>query len=783
MNRRKPLFLAGTAATALLISTNPDNKAAIPGQPRAQGAATQQSTIAPALLASTFLGGSGEDEITGIAFDQSHDVYVVGTTNSSDLPVTPSAFQKTISGAGRHAFVAKLNPSGSAILDLTYLGGSAGEYANAIAVDGAGYTYVVGTTLSTDFPVTPGAAQTKFGGADVFGDAFVTKLDPTLSHVIYSTYLGGDSDDLASAIAIDSLGQAYVAGSTRSRNFPVTLGALQARYGGSASNVLGSGGDAFIAKLDPSGSRLLYSTFLGGNGEDSAAAIVVDGSGNAIVVGGTNSPDFPVTSGVVQSTFGGSGDLSQTGGDAFVAKLNPFGTGLIFSTFLGGSSSDSASSVTLDDVGNIYVQGFTNSTNLPTFHALQPSLAGDSDVFLTKLDPFGTTLLYSTYFGGNGRDGAIGTTDSSGLVYLVGDTDSTNFPLVNSLQPYFGNMDVFLAKVDPTDASLLYSSYLGGGDFDFAGPIAIDPDGSMWIGGSTFSQNFPIVNALQPTKHGGMTDAFLVHFAETTIPPQSQTADLVLTVSSDQATIANGDSVNFSVTVTNNGPSAASNVVLSQFLPSPLSFSSATVSQGSCSGGPYLTCNVGVLNPGATVNAAIATTVPQSSGITLGGTLTVTADVSSATFDPNLADNSSQVTLNLNIHGTTGGGPGGSGCFIATAAYGSYLNPHVQALREFRDRRLMSSSLGRRFVWSYYRYSPPIAAAIQRSVALRMVTRWLLTPIVFAVEYPMQTTGMVFLFLLVVVVRRRLPRISSWLLQQGSSSKRSVAASSGYRKS
>ena len=752
MTPTKAILFAGIVAAALLLSSGLGGRTTNSGRPTFPHIGTQPSTVSPVLLTSTFLGGSAEDEINGIAFDQNRNVYLVGTSNSPDLPVTPSAFQKTISGTHRHAFVAKLNPSGTAILSLTYLGGSAEDYGNAIAVDQAGNAYVVGTTLSTDFPVTPGAVQTKYGGADVFGDAFVTKLDSTLSQLIYSTYLGGSSDDLAAAIALDSLGQAYVAGSTRSHNFPVTPGVLQPQYGGNPSNISGSGGDAFVAKLDPSGSTLLYSTFLGGDGEDSASAIALDSSGNAMVAGGTNSHNFPVTPGVVQSTFGGSGDSSQTGGDAFVAKLNPLGSGLLFSTFLGGSSSDSASSVALDALGNIYVQGSTTSTNFPTFHPLQPSLAGTSNAFLAKLDPSGITLLYSTYFGGSGHDGAVGTADSSGFVYLAGDTDSTNFPLMNSLQPYFGNTDVFLAKVDPTGAALLYSSYLGGGDSDFGGAIARGPDGSVWIAGSTFSQNFPTLNAPQPAKHGGMADAFFVHIGETTTPPFSETADLAVTLSSDRASVANGEPVDFSVAVTNKGPAAAANVVLSEFLPPSLSFSSATVSQGSCSGGPYLTCNLGVLNSGATASATIATAVPQSSNITLGGTLVVTADVLSATFDPNLADNGSQVTLTLSIHGTSGGGSGGSGCFLATAAYGSYLDPHVQVLREFRDRRLMSSALGRRFVRSYYRYSPSVAAVIQRSATLRAMTRWVLTPIVFAVEYPIQTTGLIFLLLLLAIV-------------------------------
>jgi len=712
-------------------------------------ALTQPSTVSPVLLSSTFLGGSAEDAIGAIALDQNRNVYLVGTTDSPDLPVTPSAFQKTISPGHAHVFVAKLNPSGTAILYLTYLGGNAEDRASGIAVDTGGNAYIVGTTLSTNFPVTPGAAQTKFGGAGIFGDAFVTKLDPTGSLLVYSTYLGGNSDDLASAVAIGALGEAYVVGSTRSHNFPVTPGAFQFVYGGNPSNFFGSGGDAFVAELDPSGSTFQYATYLGGNGEDSASAIVADSSGNAIVAGGTNSPNFPVTSGVVQSNFGGSGDISQTGGDAFVAKLNPLGTGLVFSTFLGGSQSESASSVELDAQGNIYVQGFTSSTNFPTFHPLQASLAGNSDAFLAKLNPSGTTLLYSTYFGGSGRDSAVGTADFSGFVWVAGETDSTNLPLVNAFQPYFGNTDAFVAKVDPAGTTLFYSSYLGGGDFDSLSHIASDPDGTVWLAGLTFSQNFPTLNALQPANHGGIADAFLAHIAETSTPV-SDSADLAVAMNSDHTTITNGDALTFTMAVTNSGPAVAANVILSELIPATLNFSSATASQGSCSGAPYVTCSLGSLNAGATSNVTIAATVPQSSGITLGGSLVITADVLSSTVDPDLSNNSSQATLAMSIKNTIGGGSGG--CFIATAAYGSYLDPHVEVLRDFRDRHLMSSTVGRRFVRLYYRYSPPVAAVIQRSGALRAITRWLLTPIVVVVEYPLQTTGFVFLAVLLAVI-------------------------------
>jgi len=739
------LILAGCLVVASLAGRSPDRRAA-----------SGSANISPQVNFSTFLGGSGEDEIDGVAIDPAGNVYVVGTSSSPNLPVTAQAFQKTASGTLDHVFVAKLNSAGTQILYLTYLGGSKTEQASGIAVDAAGSAYVVGTTESRDFPVTPGALQTSFGGENILGDGFVTKLDPTGSTLVYSTYLGGSNDDEAVAIAVDAFGDAYVGGATRSANFPVTPGAFQTRYAGGDSNTFGAGGDGFAVELNPAGSTLLFSTFLGGGSEDSVRGISVDPSGNVIVAGRTASRDFPASDAVVQPAFAGSGSEGASGGDAFVTKLNAGGSALVFSTFLGGSGDDGASTVEVDATSNIYVQGGTDSTNFPTAHALQGSLLGKHNSFLAKLDPTGATLLYSTYLGGKGMDFAIGAADSAGTVYLTGHTNSTNFPLANAFQPYFGADDSWLAKLDAQGATLLYSSYLGGGDSDFGNAVARDPiSGNLWVAGTTFSQDFPTTHGVQAARSGGMTDAFLTQIAESPAPAPDAMADLQVGISTDHASISNGDSLNYSITVLNAGPASAPGVVVGEYVPVPLNVSAATASQGSCAGAPYVSCNLGTLAPSGTASVTIRAGLSKDSGITLQGPLIATGHAASATSDPSLSNNSAQSSVNLDIQGTTGGGSGGSGCFIATAAYGSYLDPHVQALRGFRDRRLLTNQPGRKFVQFYYRYSPALATEIGRSVILRCATRCVLTPIVLAIGYPWWALSLAFTPLALFMKKRR----------------------------
>ncbi len=367
--------------------------------------------IDPVMVYSTYLGGSGDDYGYGIAVDSSGNAYVTGRTTSADFP-TASPLQAVFGGGSYDAFVAKLNPAGSALVYSTYLGGSDYEAGGGIAVDSSGNAYVTGATISTNFP-TANPLQAAYGGG--IYDAFVAKLNPTGSALVYSTYLGGSDIDGGSGIAVDSSGNAYVTGDTISTDFP-TANPLQAGLGGIQN--------AFVVKLNPAGSSLVYSTYLGGSSYDEGNGIAVDSSGNAYVTGDTISTDFP-TANPLQAALGGIQN-------AFVVKLNPAGSSLVYSTYLGGSGQDQGNGIAVDSSGNAYVAGITGSPNFPTASPLQAFPGGSFNAFVAKLNPAGSTLVYSTYLGGGQGYGIAA--DSAGNAYVTGFTDSFNFPIVSPLQ-------------------------------------------------------------------------------------------------------------------------------------------------------------------------------------------------------------------------------------------------------------------------------------------------------------------------------------------------------------
>jgi hypothetical protein len=381
----------------------------------------------------------------------------------------------------------------------TYLGGSQEDAGNSIAVDSSGNAYVAGLALSADFPTSSPIQATTGGGYD----AFVAKLDAAGSSPVYTTYLGGAGSDQALGIATDSSGNAYVTGQTSSNDFPLA-NPLQATMGG--------GYDAFVTKLDATGAPpLVYSTYLGGSGTDKAFAIAVDGVGSAYVTGQASSNNFPLAN-ALQPVFGGIED-------AFVAKVNKTGTGLVYSTYLGGSSTEETHGIAVDSSGNAYVTGWTSSSNFPTANAAQKAYAGAQDAFLAKLDSAGATLVYSTYLGGNGVDQGLSiAVDSSGQAYVTGLTASTNFPVANALQPtYGGNQDAFVTKLSATGVALIFSTYLGGHDADGGASIALDSAASPYVTGATFSNDFPTASPIQATTGGGY-DAFVAKLAELTFP-------------------------------------------------------------------------------------------------------------------------------------------------------------------------------------------------------------------------------------------------------------------------
>jgi len=421
------------------------------------------------LVYSTYLGGSGDDRAYAIAVDGAGNAYVTGTSNSTTFPALP--LQPGIAGV----FVTKFNANGSGLIYSTFLGSGAGS---GIAVDSSGNAYVTGVTGSPAFPVL-NAIQSTLSGVE---DAFVLKLNAT-GGLVYSTYLGGSGVDQGTGIAIDGSGDAYVTGQTRSTNFPVTPGAFQRSFdaGGSV--------DGFVAKVNPSGSALVYATYLGGNNGTGPNAIAVDTFGDAYVTGKTEST-FPTTATAFEPAFSGYGT-------AFMTKMNATGSGLLYSTYLGGSNNDVGTGIAVDSSGNAYVTGYTSSADFPTKNAFQTTFGGGSaygDAFVAKLDPTQSgpaSLVYSSYLGGSGIDiGQAIAVDGSGNAYVTGYTWSDDFPTANAFQPArAAGSDAFVTEITTHSgvAALVYSTYLGGMGIDSGQGIAVDTSGNAFVTGYTSS--------------------------------------------------------------------------------------------------------------------------------------------------------------------------------------------------------------------------------------------------------------------------------------------------------
>jgi hypothetical protein len=365
------------------------------------------------LAYSTFLGGTSDDFGEGIAVDGSGRAYVTGSTSSSDFPTTTEAFDTSFNDGG-DAFVTKLNASGSALAYSTFLGGTGGDEGLGIAVDGSGRAHVTGQTRSANYPTTSGAFDRTFN--DGIADPFVTKLNAAGSVLEYSTYLGGTDFDVGLGIAVDG-GRAYVMGTTSSTDYPKTSGAFDRTHNGDV--------DAFVTKLNASGSALAYSTFLGGTNSDEGGGDIAVLDGRAYVVGTTSSTDYPKTSGAFDRTFNGAADV-------FVTKFNASGSALVYSTYLGGTSGERGEGIAVDGSRRVYVTGSTFSTDYPTTSgAFDTSFNGgvdDIDAFVTKFNASGSGLVYSTYLGGTNSDTGFGIAVRDGRAYVTGRTDSTDYP-------------------------------------------------------------------------------------------------------------------------------------------------------------------------------------------------------------------------------------------------------------------------------------------------------------------------------------------------------------------
>jgi hypothetical protein len=560
--------------------------------------------IDPTIALATYVGGATIDEAWAIAVDASGNVYLTGDTDSFDFPTTVGAFQTLRRGAV-DAFVVKLNSTFTARTYSTYLGGTTGDDAGrGIAVDATGSAYVTGFTASTDFPTTAAAFQTTSGGVL---DAFVVKLNPAGSALVYGTYLGGTGSDVGLGIAIDSGGKAYVTGGTFSPDFPVTVGAFQ--------TALAGGRDAFVTSLNALGTAPpVYSTYLGGPGTDVGNAIAVDDTtGTAYITGSTTcaalpcASDFPTTAGVVQATRP-AGELAGVT-DAFVTKLTPAGL-MGYSTFLGGKLADEGLAIKIDAVGNAYVTGGTSSVGAPPagfpVTAGFASFAGGTQAFLTKLDPTATAIVLSRSVPTGtlstiSRDPALAPPsiatsigrDGAGNIYVSG-SESRGVLLT----------DAFVISFDSTFASPSPEFFVGGSGDDFGLALAVDAAGTVFLAGSTTSADFPITPGVVQITLGGGTDGF----------------------------------------------------------------------------------------------------VAKITGVT---------------------------TSSL-AGGAGGGGGGKGGCFIATAAFGSPLAREVDTLRAFRDRVLVPHAPGRAFVAAYYRVGPSLAGVVARHESLKVVTRAALRPLIWS---------------------------------------------------
>lgn len=608
---------------------------------------TRALIIDPVIAYSTYLGGGqspygnvyGWDLGLGITLDSSGNAYITGDTWSIDYPMA-GAMQSANAGQW-DVLVSKLSANGASLLYSTYIGGTGDDEASGIAVDTAGNIYIAGVTSSTDFPVSNAFQATNAGGSD----AFVLKINASGTALLYSSYFGGAGADIGMSLALlgDGSNTVYATGLTASTDFP-TVSPYQAASGGGAN-------DAFLLKCDPAltgAASLLYSTYFGGTGDDRSVSVALDGSDRAYISGSTSSTDLP-TAGPIQSNNNGGAF------DAFITGFNAAGSALRFSTYLGGAGEDRGTGLDIDSSGRVYIAGRTVSGDFPTTAgALDTSCGSDGtcdngvmDAFVARLSSSGSTLMYSTYLGGSGDDRAVAVdTDSQGRAYISGSTGSTDFPQVNSVQAAFGggDTDAFVARLNTSGSALSYSTWLGGsasypGWYDIPSEdgqaIVVDADNSAFVTGYTWSPDFPTQNAYQPAKAGDW-DVFVTKLSD----PLS--ADMSIAISDSPDPIVAGNVLTYSITLTNNGPDGATNVSVTDALPSNVQFVSADSTQGSCTGSTTVTCDLGGVANGATAGVTIRVR-PASAG-SVSNTASVTATEADPTASNNTVTSSTTVT-------------------------------------------------------------------------------------------------------------------------------------------
>ena len=633
--------------------------------------------IDPALAYLTYLGGTAQDYGYGIAVDTAGNAYVTGTTTSADFPVKNPIEPYHTGDHGFDVFVTKMNATGTALVYSTFLGGTDDDKGFGIAVDGAGNAYVAGYTASNDFPTTPNVLREVCGELLVNGiptgtctflapDGFVTKLNPAGSALVYSTFLGGTGNDEADAIAVDPAGEAYVAGRTAGTlptgnpndpGFPLSPSAFQGTHPGGFFTT-------FFVKLNTTASLEVYGSLLGsptGVTHSYARGVAVDSSGKAYVGGYTGAADFPTTAGAFQTTCSPVVNGGCFGTRGFAAKFDPSLSdvaSLVYSTYLGGTTNATYEihAIAVDKTGSAYAAGIATWTDFPTtsgaFQTACNTGGGSCHAgFVTKFNPTGTALAYSTFLGNQlGSHNTVGEAsgiqvDTAKNAYVTGEVGELapnppqDFPLVNPTQPIFGGAtDYFISKFNAAGKALLFSTYLGGQGYDQVPKIAVDSKGSIYVTGFTGSNNLPVTpGAFQTVFKANPISSFVAKIALTA-------ADMAIT-NSAPADVNSGNNLTYTIVATNNGPDSASTVQVSDKTPAGTTFVSVATTAGTCTapapgGTGKVNCKVASRANGANMTVTLVLKVTAAPGSNISDT----ASVSAKTFDPNPANNSAKAS-------------------------------------------------------------------------------------------------------------------------------------------
>ena len=460
------------------------------------------SMVIDPLIFSTFIGGEAFESLYDMKKDSDGNLVVCGTSPGFGFPTTLGAYSETAQTGGDDAFISKLSADGSQLIFSTFFGGTSQELCQGLALDNNDDIYIVGTTGSNNLPVTEGSYDETYNtdGFSSNSDIFVTKLNSSGTALIYSTYLGDNGMDFGRSIAIDPIGNAYIAGSSKSFNFPTTSGAFDVSYNGAGWN------NVVVSKLNASGSDLIYSTYVGGSSGDDATKIALGPDGSAFVTGTAFSANFPTTPGSIKPVKTGNRD-------AFVFRLNPEGSALVYSTFIGGNDLDDGYSLTVDSDNNAYVTGLTISADYSVTQGVFNSVAGNGEnVFISKINPSGSQFLFSGLMGGNNRDvGHNIALSSDNHILLCGETNSANFQVTSNahMSTLQGIHDTFVAKISLDGSNLIYSSYFGGTSYETAHVILNDGSDKLIIAGVTGGGNFPTTMGAFDNSFNSGNDPFI----------------------------------------------------------------------------------------------------------------------------------------------------------------------------------------------------------------------------------------------------------------------------------